>query len=68
MYALLYFTGAAPGLTSVIALAAFAVGVVALIRLLRRTLRKTIWRLRNRLIAAYLLIPSTVNYSSWPGT
>jgi phosphoserine phosphatase RsbU/P len=56
VYALLYFTGAAPGLASVIALAAFAVGVVSLIRLLRRTLRKTIWRLRNRLIAAYLLI------------
>ena len=56
VYALLYFTGAAPGLGSVVALAAFAVGLVALIRLLRRTLRKAIWRLRNRLIAVYLLI------------
>jgi sigma-B regulation protein RsbU (phosphoserine phosphatase) len=56
VYALLYFTGAEPGLASVIALAAFAVGLVALIRLLRRTVRKAIWGLRNRLIAAYLLI------------
>src|SRR6516162_3681759 len=56
VYALLYFTGAAPGLASLVALAAFAVGLVALIRLLRRTLRKAIWGLRNRLIAAYLLI------------
>ena len=56
VYALLYFTGAAPGLAAVIALAAFAVGLVALIRLLRRTVRKAIWGLRNRLIAAYLLI------------
>jgi phosphoserine phosphatase RsbU/P len=55
-YALLYFTGAAPGLAFAVALAAFAVGLVALIRLLRRTLGKAIWGLRNRLIAAYLLI------------
>jgi sigma-B regulation protein RsbU (phosphoserine phosphatase) len=56
VYALLYFTGAAPGLAAVVAIAAFAVGLAALIRLLRRTLRKAIWGLRNRLIAAYLLI------------
>jgi phosphoserine phosphatase RsbU/P len=56
IYALLYFTGAAPGLASLIAIAAFAVGLVALIRLARGSLRKAIWRLRNRLIAAYLLI------------
>jgi sigma-B regulation protein RsbU (phosphoserine phosphatase) len=56
VYALLYFTGAAPGLAALVALAAFAVGLLALIRLLRRTVRKAIWGLRNRLIAAYLLI------------
>jgi phosphoserine phosphatase RsbU/P len=56
VYALLYFTGSAAGLASVVALAACAVGLVALIRLLRRTLGKVIWGLRNRLIAAYLLI------------
>ena len=56
VYALLYFTGAAPGLAPVVALAAFAAGLVALIRLLRRSLRQAIWGLRNRLIAAYLLI------------
>jgi phosphoserine phosphatase RsbU/P len=56
VYAVLYFTGAAPGLAAVVAVAAFAVGLVALIGLLRRTVRKAIWRLRNRLIATYLLI------------
>jgi phosphoserine phosphatase RsbU/P len=56
IYGILYATGAAPGLAALVAMAAFVVGVVALVRLLRRSLRKAIWRLRNRLIAAYLLI------------
>jgi phosphoserine phosphatase RsbU/P len=56
IYAVLYFTGAAPGLASLVAVVAFVLAVVTLIRLLRRTLRQAIWRLRNRLIAAYLLI------------
>lgn len=56
IYAVLYFTGSAPGLASLIAVAAFVLALVTLIRLLRRTVRKAIWRLRNRLIAAYLLI------------
>ena len=55
-YLLLYLTGAAPGLASLFAVAGFAVGLVALIRVLRRSIRKAIWRLRNRLVAAYLLI------------
>jgi phosphoserine phosphatase RsbU/P len=56
IYAVLYLTGVAAGLASLVALAAFAVALVGFIRLLRRSLRKSIWRLRNRLIAAYLLI------------
>jgi phosphoserine phosphatase RsbU/P len=56
IYGILYATGAAPDLAVLVAVAAFVVGAVALIRLLRRSLRKAIWRLRNRLIAAYLLI------------
>jgi phosphoserine phosphatase RsbU/P len=56
IYGPLYLTGAAPGLASLVALAALALALVTLIRLLRRSLRKAIWSLRNRLIAAYLLI------------
>jgi phosphoserine phosphatase RsbU/P len=56
VYGILYATGASPDLATLVAIAAFVVGVVALVRLLRRSLRKAIWRLRNRLIAAYLLI------------
>jgi phosphoserine phosphatase RsbU/P len=56
IYGTLYATHAAPDLAALVAVAAFVVGVAALIRLLRRSLRKAIWRLRNRLIAAYLLI------------
>src|ERR1043166_3309130 len=36
--------------------ATFLLGLTALIRLARRALRNAIWRLRNRLIAAYLFI------------
>ncbi len=36
--------------------AAFFLGIVTLVRLLRRFMKGAIWRLRNRLIAAYLLI------------
>jgi phosphoserine phosphatase RsbU/P len=56
IYAILYFTGAAPGLASLVAIAGLLVALIALIRLLRRSLVKAVWRLRNRLIAAYLLI------------
>ncbi len=56
VYATLFFTGAAPGLASLAAVAALFAALIALIRLLRRSLGKAIWRLRNRLIAAYLLI------------
>jgi phosphoserine phosphatase RsbU/P len=56
VYALLYFSGIAPGLATVVALAAFFLGLVAMFRLVRRTMHAALWRLRNRLVAAYLLI------------
>jgi sigma-B regulation protein RsbU (phosphoserine phosphatase) len=55
LYALLYFSGIAPGLATVLAAAAFVLGLAAFFRLLRRTMRVALWRLRNRLVAAYLL-------------
>ena len=52
LYGLLYFTGIAPGLASLVALAAVFFGLLTLVRLAR----KAIWRLRNRLVVAYLFI------------
>ena len=52
LYALLYFSGIAPGVASLVALAAFFFGLLTLVRLAR----KAIWRLRNRLVMAYLFI------------
>ncbi len=56
LYALLYFSGIAPGFAAVVALAALVLALIAFVRLARRTLRAALWRLRNRLVAAYLLI------------
>jgi sigma-B regulation protein RsbU (phosphoserine phosphatase) len=56
VYAVLFFSHVAPTLQSVIGLAAFFIGLLILFRLARRGMRKAIWRLRNRLIAAYLFI------------
>ncbi len=56
LYALLYFTGAFPGFASLVALAAFVLALLSFFRLIRRTLRAAIWRLRNRLVVAYLFI------------
>ena len=56
VYALLYFTRVAPTMQSLAAMGAFILGLLALFRLARRGMRKAIWRLRNRLIAAYLFI------------
>ena len=52
LYSLLYFSGIAPGLATLVALAAFFFGLLTLVRLAR----KAIWRLRNRLVVAYLFI------------
>ncbi len=56
IYALLYFTRLAPTIQLLVALGAFILGLLALFKLARRGMRKAIWRLRNRLIAAYLFI------------
>src|SRR5262249_22667866 len=53
---LLYFSSAAAGLQVWVALAAFFFGIIAFVRLIRRVTRTIIWRLRNRLIVAYLFI------------
>lgn len=60
VFAFLYLVVAAVGRTplaqSFLALATILLGLLCLIRFARRRLRTAIWRLRNRLIAAYLLI------------
>src|SRR5690349_12259211 len=56
LYVILFFTHIAPTLQAIVALAAFFLGIVTLFRLARRGMKKAIWRLRNRLIAAYLFI------------
>jgi sigma-B regulation protein RsbU (phosphoserine phosphatase) len=56
LYAILrlFRVGAFPQFFS--AMAAFVLGLVAAFRLARRGMREAIWRLRNRLIVAYLFI------------
>jgi len=56
VYALLYFSGIAPTLAALTGFAAFLLGVIVVFRLARRAMRKAIWRLRNRLVVAYLFI------------
>jgi sigma-B regulation protein RsbU (phosphoserine phosphatase) len=56
VYALLYFTHMKPTAQPLAALGAFITGSLALLKLARRGMRKAIWRLRNRLIVAYLFI------------
>jgi sigma-B regulation protein RsbU (phosphoserine phosphatase) len=56
LYAVLHFTGVAHLLQFLLALAAIALGAIALLRVGRRGMKQAIWRLRNRLIAAYLFI------------
>ncbi len=56
IFAILYFAQIAPTLRALIGIAAFLSGIASLFRLARRAMRKAIWRLRNRLIAAYLFI------------
>jgi sigma-B regulation protein RsbU (phosphoserine phosphatase) len=52
----LYFSGISSLAESLVGLAAFFLGLAVLFRVARRGMRKAIWRLRNRLIAAYLFI------------
>jgi sigma-B regulation protein RsbU (phosphoserine phosphatase) len=53
---ILWVTGVAPVAQWLLACACFLLGLVVVFRLARRGLRKAIWRLRNRLIAAYVFI------------
>ena len=55
-FVLLRASGVSPDWQIVTALAAFVLGIVCLVRLASRLMRKLIWRLRNRLIVAYLFI------------
>src|ERR1035437_3473769 len=52
----LYFSGISSLAQSLVGLTGFFLGLAALFRVARRGMRKAIWRLRNRLIAAYLFI------------
>src|SRR6185503_2121987 len=52
----LYAMGAGPLKQTLVGFIAFALGLTALVRLARRAMKNAIWRLRNRLIAAYLFI------------
>jgi sigma-B regulation protein RsbU (phosphoserine phosphatase) len=69
----LYFSGISSVAQFLVGLAAFFLGLVALFRMARRGMRKAIWRLRNRLIAAYLfiavvpivLILTLVGFAGW---
>ena len=56
IWALLYFTGMAQKFQTLTAMAAIVMGVVAIVKIGRMAMRNLIWRLRNRLIVAYLFI------------
>ena len=56
IWALLYFTGLAQKFQTLTAIAAIVMGVAAIIKIGRMAMRNLIWRLRNRLIVAYLFI------------
>jgi sigma-B regulation protein RsbU (phosphoserine phosphatase) len=56
LWTLLYFTGSSPAAQVVVMLATVVFGGLAAYKLARRAMRTAIWRLRNRLIAAYLFI------------
>src|SRR5215813_3996770 len=56
LYALDFFTGILPSFQLPLAIVGFFLGVAALVRLGRFAARNLIWRLRNRLIVAYVFI------------
>src|SRR5689334_19251233 len=56
LYAIVALTRRAPLAQSLLGLATVFVALVLVIRFVRRSVGAAIWRLRNRLIAAYLLI------------
>ncbi len=56
IWALLFFTGMAQRYQTLAAVAAILMGVIAIVKIGRMAMRNLIWRLRNRLIVAYLFI------------
>lgn len=56
LWVLLSALGIARGVTTLVAVAEFAIGAILLFRLSRYLVRQSIWRLRNRLILNYILI------------
>src|ERR1019366_9143557 len=56
IWALLFFTGMAPRYQTLAAVAPILMGVIAIVKIGRMAMRNLIWRLRNRLIVAYLFI------------
>ncbi len=51
-----YFAGASPMVYSLIGIVTIVLGLISFVRVVRRAMKQAIWRLRNRLIAAYLFI------------
>jgi phosphoserine phosphatase RsbU/P len=56
VFAVLRLAGAPGGLQILAGVGAFLLGVASLFRLARYTMRRAIWRLRNRLMVAYVFI------------
>ena len=56
LWAVLYFAGVAARYQTMIAIAAIVMGILTIVKIGRMALRNAIWRLRNRLIVAYLFI------------
>src|SRR5579885_1575356 len=56
LYLILYLAGNDSGWRTAAGSGAFFSGLIALLRALHRATKRAIWRLRNRLIAAYLFI------------
>ena len=56
LYAILHFSGASLLVQLLVGAAAFVLGIASLFRVARLAMRRAIWRLRNRLIAAYYFI------------
>src|ERR1043166_9595922 len=56
LYAILHFSGVSLISQLAVGVAAFGLGIASLFRVARLAMRRAIWRLRNRLIAAYYFI------------
>ncbi len=56
LYVALNFLAPARGFTTLAALALYVTGLLYALQLMRRNMRRLLWRLRNRLIVAYLFM------------